>query len=136
MDGFNNDNVETVENVETVDSNTGSYSETTAYDTTYASEPNANGSKVFAIISLVCGILAILCMCCGWFGIILGVAAVVLGILSIKKEEDAKGMAIAGIVCGGIGLIVAIIVLVTAGALSSMDPDAITDYVEQLENSL
>ena len=134
MDGFNNDNVETVENVETVDSSTGSYQETSSYDTTYAPEPN--GSKVFAIISLVCGILAVLCMCCGWFGIILGVAAVVLGILSIKKEEDAKGMAIAGIVCGGIGLLVAVIVLITAGAVSSMDPDAITDYVEQLENSL
>ncbi len=122
MDGFENNN-ETVETVET----------TPVYDTTVTEE---GGSKVFAIISLVCGILAVLCMCCGWLGIILGVAAVVLGILSINKQENAKGMAIAGIVCGGIGLLIAIIVLIAGSALSGVDPDSIQQYVEQLEESL
>ncbi len=122
MDGFENNN-ETVETVET----------TPVYDT---ATPAEGGSKVFAIISLVCGILAVLCMCCGWLGIILGVAAVVLGIISINKQEDAKGMAIAGIVCGGIGLLIAIIVLIAGSALSSVDPDSIQQYVEQLEESL
>ena len=94
------------------------------------------GSKVFGIISLICGILGLLCSCCGWLGIVVAVAGVVLGIISIKKEEDAKGMAIAGIVCGGIGLVIAIIVLVSLGALSSADPEEIKKYVEQFSTNL
>lgn len=132
MDGFdNNETVETVENVETIDNGTGSYQGASESTTTYAQAEG--GSKVFGIISLVCGILSLLCSCCGWIGIILGVAAVVLGILSINKQEEAKGMAIAGIVCGGIGLLMAVIVLIFFGALSSVDPDSITEYVERLE---
>ena len=118
MDGFNNnDTYETVENV---------------------SAPEKS-SKVFAIISLVCGILGLLCSCCGWIGILVAVAGVVLGIISLNKE-DARGMAIAGIVCGGIGLLIAVIVLILAAsagaALESMDPDSVREYFEQLENSL
>lgn len=135
MDGFdNNETVETVENVETIDNSTDSYASQTSYS--YDSAPAESGSKVFGIISLVCGILGLLCSCCGWFGILLGVAAVVLGILSINKQEDAKGMAIAGIVCGGIGLLIAIIILIAGSALSSVDPDSIQKYVEQLEDTL
>ena len=138
--------VETVENVETVDPNgnasgsydAGGYTETT-YDTTYDpnyAAGNEGGSKVFGIISLVCGILAVLCSCCGWFGIVLAVAAIVLGILSINKGEDAKGMAIAGIVCGGVGLLIGIIVIIMGAALQSVDQDSVEQFVEQFENSL
>ena len=137
MDGFDNngyETAETVETVETVDVNNGGYTETT-YDSTY-SEPQQGDSKVFGIISLVCGILALLCSCCGWFGIVLAVAAIVLGILSINKGENAKGMAIAGIVCGGIGLLIGIVVLIMGAALSSVDPDSVEQFVEQLEESL
>ena len=129
--------VETIETVETVDAG-GSYDAggytAPNYDSTYA-EPK-NDSKVFAIISLVCGILSLLCSCCGWLGILIAVAGVVLGIISIKKEEDAKGMAIAGIICGGIGLLIAIIVIVSLGALSSADPESIKQYFENLEKSI
>ena len=95
--------VETVENVETIDNsqatdnyNTGStytdpgYQQAPNYDqTTYygAAEPEENGSKPFAIASLVCGIVSLLCSCCGWLGIIISVAAVVLGIISINKKN-------------------------------------------------
>ena len=45
------------------------------------------GSKVFGIISLICGILGLLCSCCGWLGIVVAVAGVVLGIISIKNDS-------------------------------------------------
>ncbi|MBR1450804.1 MAG: DUF4190 domain-containing protein, partial [Lachnospiraceae bacterium] len=67
--------VETVENVETIDEGADSstdYSDYTSSQTTY-SEP-VNESKVFAIISLVCGIVSLVCSCCGWLSIILAVA--------------------------------------------------------------
>ena len=130
MDGFDNNGYETVETVETVDTNNG-------YDSTYSQpQPEEGGSKVFGIISLVCGILALLCSCCGWVGIVFAVAAIVLGIISINKQEDAKGMAIAGIVCGGIGLIIGIVIVIMGAALSSMDPDSVEQFVEQLEESI
>ena len=135
------DTAETVETIETVDANgnaEGSYDEggytAPNYDSTYA-EPK-NESKVFAIISLVCGIISLLCSCCGWIGIVLAIAAIVLGILSINKEEDAKGMAIAGIICGGVGLLIGIVVLIMGAALSSLDSDSVEQFVEQLEESL
>ncbi len=71
------------------------------------------------IASMVCGILSILILCGGFVGItisvmlvlmmylspVLGIVAVVLGIVQIVKNES-KGMAIAGIVCGAIGILI------------------------------
>lgn len=85
--------------------------------------PQPTGQKTLGIISLVCGIAGLLCcLCCVVYGlpieIILHVAAIVCGFLSIHKQEDkdAKAMAIAGIICGGIGLFLMIICLVIGAA--------------------
>ena len=53
-----------------------------------------------------------------------------------NKGEDAKGMAIAGIVCGGVGLLIGIIVLIMGAALQSVDQNSVEQFVEQLEESL
>jgi len=61
-----------------------------------------------AIASLICGILAIVpgC-CCGLFGIPLSIIALVMGIISISQINASqgrfvgKGLAIAGVSCGG-----------------------------------
>lgn len=74
-------------------------------------------SSVFAIISMICGILSILCCCLSYVAIVIGVAAVVLGIISIRKEEPKKGMAIAGIICGGVGLVIVVILIAWGNAL-------------------
>ena len=127
----NVETVETVENVETIDS-----SSSTAGYTTVEETPSGDGSKVFAIISLVCGILSVICCCTGWIGIVLSVAAIVLGILSINKQEDAKGMAIAGIVCGAVGVLLALVILIMGAAFSAADATDIEQYVEQFTDSL
>jgi len=79
----------------------------TSYESTAASytEPQ---TKVLGIISLVCGILSIVCCCGCYFPFITGIAGVVLGIISLKKEPSAKGMAIAGIACGAVGAVIGI----------------------------
>ena len=134
--------IETVETVETVDAAgaqstyESTYDSAPEYDSTYTQPGSESGSKVFGIISLVCGILALLCSCCGWFGIILAVAAIVLGILSMNKQEDARGMAIAGIVCGGVGLLIGIVVIIIGGAISSLDSNTVEDFVERIEDTL
>ena len=45
-------------------------------------------------------------------------------------------MAIAGIVCGGVGLLIGIIVLIMGAALQSVDQNSVEQFVEQLEESL
>ncbi len=128
--------VETVENVETIDSSSDTVETTTTYETPSYDTPSSEGSKVFGIISLVCGILSLLCCCTGWIGLVLSIAAIVLGILSINKQEDARGMAIAGIVCGGVGVILALIMVIMGAAFSAADATDIEQYVERFEDIL
>lgn len=67
--------------------------------------PQKGQSNGLGIASMVLGILSLVTICCVPYApIILGLIAVILGIVQIVKNEK-KGMAIAGIVCGAIGLI-------------------------------
>ena len=80
---------------------------------------NSNPNKTKALISMIAGIVAFLAtgVCCGLsflgispiagaiLGFLGGAAAVVLGILSIKGGEPGKGMAIAGLITGGLALL-------------------------------
>lgn len=75
-------------------------------DTQTAEQKQGNGNIGFAIASLACGILSILCCCFTVFSVIMGVAAVVLGIICICFKYDGKGLAIAGIITGGLGLVI------------------------------
>ena len=120
MDGFEN-NEQITETVE----------ETTSYDT--YSQPE-NTSKAFAITSLVCGIVSILLICCTWIGLIVGVTALVFGILSIRRGENAKGMAIAGIVCSSIAIVVIVILLIVAAVSPAMSETDVQNLTQQLEN--
>ena len=84
-----------------------------------------------AITGMVCGILTILpSCCCGLFGlpltillVILSIVFSIIGLVQIKKNpaQKGKGMAIAGLIIGALGLIAAILMVVVfamAGALS------------------
>ncbi len=76
-------------------------------------EPKKEGGYIgVAIAALVCGILSLLCCplaccgsCCGGFNVLLALAAIVLGIVTLVKTFEGRGMAIAGIICGGIALV-------------------------------
>lgn len=104
---------------------------------TYSSvAPEEKQSNVFAIISMIAGIVSILCCCFGAVGIVIAVAAVVLGIISIKKEEPKKGMAIAGIVCGGVGLILAVVIIAAGTAFMDTYMEMLPEDVkEQIMNA-
>lgn len=80
-------------------------------------QPPAAGNgqnQTLAIISLVCGVLSI--FCCGW--IVPGIAAVALGFIAKNKadqnpnEYGGRGLALGGIITGGISLVLGIIVLI------------------------
>lgn len=62
----------------------------------------SNNKKVFAIIAFICGIASMPLGCVAVGGIV-GIAAIVLGIVSLVKKENGKVFAIIGIVTGVIG---------------------------------
>jgi hypothetical protein len=73
----------------------------------------ANG---LGIAGLVCGILSILTSLTVFGGIVLGILGLIFGIIGRRKasrgEADNGGMALAGAICGGIGLVLAILLVV------------------------
>ena len=70
----------------------------------------------FGIAAMILGILSILLICVQPFGVVLAVAAVVLGILGVIKAQG-KGMATSGIVMGGISLVTGVIILIFFGSI-------------------
>lgn len=84
--------------------------------------PSGSKSNGMAIASLVLGILSILT---GFFiiGGLFGIIAIVLGILGLRKakrgEAGSGGLALAGIVTGTIGLLLAILLIAIVGTLWS-----------------
>ena len=98
--------------------------------TAYDAAPEKSG-KAFGIVSLVCGIVSLPLICCTYIGLIVAVTSIVFGILSIKKGENAKGMAIAGIICSAISIVVIIILLI---AVNSLDQEAVLDMLRNEMN--
>ena len=93
-----------------------------------------------AIVALICGILSVLCHCVpvagSFIGFVLSVAAIVLGILEIRKigkgesSEKGKGMAIAGIILGAVGIVFGIIwaIIIAVGAFAGAFGDWFSYY--------
>ena len=100
----------------------------------YATQSNA-GSQALAIVSMVLGILSLVCCCCRWLSVVMAIAAVVCGIINLVTHKNGKGMAIAGIVCGGIGLLATIIIIIMSASslalLNSMDYSDLDYLVEE-----
>lgn len=74
------------------------------------------GGKGLAIASMVCGILGIVfCACYSAIGIILGIVAVALAVVSKNKNNGVmQGMAKAGLVCGIIAIVINVISIIVA----------------------
>ncbi len=71
---------------------------------TIENEPKKK-NKTLSIIALVLGILSLpSCVCCGG-GAILGVLAIISGIIALAKKKDGKVMSIISIVLGSLGTI-------------------------------
>lgn len=99
--------------------------------------PQEQKPKGFAIASMVCGIVSIVICCCEYIAIPLGIVAIVLGIISLKKGESGKGMAIAGIVCAGCSLVFIGIcfILYYSGAVDTSNWEDILSQLESMAGS-
>lgn len=105
-----------------------SYSENVSGSVNYSNK--APESKGFAIASLVCGILSLVCCCCTPLSVILGGVGVGLGIYVLYSNLPGREMAIAGIACGGVGLVIFLFSLIISatGAFHN-----ITDSLDMLD---
>ena len=96
--------------------------------------------KASGIVSLVCGILALLLAfvpCVGMFAIPIEAVALVFGIISIVKAEKTKspiGMAVAGLITSIVAFILSIAWIVVIGRTVSkeLNPD---DFVRNFKNN-
>ena len=81
---------------------------------------NEDGPRGLGIASMVLGICsavlcAVSCVCCFWIlAIPAAIVGLILGIISLKKGENARGMAIAGIITSGIALAFAVVIIIVA----------------------
>lgn len=78
----------------------------------------SSATNGLAVAALVIGIVS---LCLGPFGIVGGIAAVVMGVIGKGKADRAEagggGLAIAGIVTGGLAVLLGIVVTLTVGSL-------------------
>jgi hypothetical protein len=83
-------------------------------------------SNVLGLLSMIFGILSIFGLCGGFLALVLSIPAIILGVVSLRKIKqglaDNRGMAIAGISCGGVSLVLAtaFVILAVATPFSSV----------------
>jgi succinate dehydrogenase/fumarate reductase cytochrome b subunit len=94
------------------------YQPTPPPSTPYASAPAPAKSPILSILSLIFGILGVLLsLFLFGTGFLPGVAAVVLGFLGRRKEPQAKGMWLTGLITGFVAIAIAIVVWVVLAAI-------------------
>ena len=84
-----------------------------------------SGKKGLAIAALVLGILSLPAILTVVGGIVLGLIAIILGIVAArgasKGKNGGKGLAITGIVLGALGLVVSVIIVVVGVSIFNSD---------------
>lgn len=101
----------------------------------YGMSNEAPKKNTCGIISMILGILSAVIFCCLCsigvpISIPLGAASVILGIVSIKKQESTKGFAIAGIILGSVSFIFASVLFISAIYLNQ------TGMLDELMNGI
>lgn len=78
-----------------------------------------------AITGMIMGIISLFSICCiGWPFIVLGIIFSSIGLSQIKSNphQEGKGMAIAGLVCSIVGIVMVILSIVLNIAVTSLGP--------------
>lgn len=82
-------------------------------------------SSGLSIGALVAGVVALLLFWCFFVGIPVGIAAVVLGVVALNKVKagtgGGRGLALAGVVTGGVAILVSVVLVVAVVATGTVD---------------
>lgn len=101
-------------------------------------QPQPEQSKGMAITALILGILTVVFSLIPIIAVPLGVVAVILGVMSLRKNIG-KGMSIAGITTGAVGVLISLAVFIfTFMALQALnDAGEITlEFSDEIERSI
>ena len=119
----------------TYDSQTGNYTYSTPNQSyQYGGQnpyeqPQKGGGA--AIAALVCGILGLVTCCCSpIINLPLSIAALICGILGLKSQN--RGMAIAGIVMGSIGIVLGILVAIMSIVMEPSTQEIWDEILQEL----
>lgn len=90
--------------------------------------PPPTGNNTKAVVALVLGILGfVFAICCSLLGLVIGIAALVLGRLARKeialtgRAQGGDGLAKAGFVLGIVDIVVAILLIIVGVVIASND---------------
>lgn len=91
--------------------------------------PGAGGppqpSNGLGLASMIVGIVSIPLVCCFYLGVPAAIVAIILGFLGKGKadrgEATNRGMALAGIICGGVAIVFAIVSLILTVVVGAWD---------------
>lgn len=97
--------------------------------------PQNQGSSTLAIVSLICGIAGIVISCCCCLGPAAGIAAIITGAISIKKQNPGKGMAIAGIITGAVSVVLYLVLMIISLA-SGASTSFMEGFMEGMEGCI
>lgn len=114
----------------------GQYAPAPGYGQPYGAPPSK--SNGLAITSLVLGIIALVTVWLPPLAIVLALVAVVLGFLAMRKVPEAggRGLALGGLITGGLALLASIILLVLTALVFNAASDEIDDWDEEWQQQL
>ena len=90
---------------------------------------NGNENAGMSIASLVFGILSVVCCCTGWFSLVFAALALVFGIISVRNGKGGRELAIAGMITGGCGLVLAVVMLIFAALAAGISGNFLKDSI-------
>lgn len=93
-----------------------------------------NPTNGLAVAALVVGIVALISGWIPFWGFVVGVAAVVLGIIALKKP-GGRGLAIAGLITGGLGALTGLLMVILF-IIGLMGAATIADSANEISNSI
>lgn len=81
----------------------------------YAPQPPQKNTNGCSVASLVCGIIALLCLNPMY---LVSITAIILGAVGVSKHDDSKGLAVTGIVLGIASIVICLTVDILITILS------------------
>mgnify|MGYP004481254849 FL=1 len=106
------------------------YNQQNAYNDLVGQETQG-GSQGFAIAGMVLGILSLVCCCTGYIALVAGIVGFVLSLIALIQKRPGKGMAIAGIICSSISIVMLVILLIVGSSVSTSDWDYILKQMQE-----
>lgn len=91
-------------------------------------EEQPSGNRGMAIGALVVGIFAILCCCCNYLSIVLGIVGILLAVFSKPKNGNFEGVAMGGLICSIVGLVLGLILTIVG--VVNMNSSGYANYMD------